>query len=55
MRKLKLRALAGVGLAAALVVASSTSAMAAVDTSRLSTTIVGEGSDNTYEVMNDLD
>jgi hypothetical protein len=49
------RALFGVTLVAAMLAASAGSAMAAVDTNRVSRTIVGVGSDNTYEVMNDLD
>ena len=54
LRKM-LRVLTGASIAGALVVSASTQASAAIDTSRVSTTITGVGSDTTYEVMNDLD
>jgi len=50
-----LRALLGVGVAAGLVVSMSGVASAAPDTTRVSRTVVGIGSDTTYEVMNALD
>jgi len=50
-----LRAILGAGVAAGLVVTMSGVASAAPDTSRRSQTIVGIGSDTTYEVMNALD
>src|SRR5262245_23063700 len=55
MRKSLIRAALGAGLATALVVSVTGPASAAPDTSRVSQTIVGVGSDTTYEVMNDLD
>lgn len=55
MRKSLIRAAFGAGLATALVVSMTGTASAAPDTSRVSQTIVGVGSDTTYEVMNDLD
>src|SRR5262245_2965586 len=45
----------GAAVAAATLIWSSAGALAQVDTTRPSRTIVGVGSDNTYEVMNDLD
>jgi ABC-type phosphate transport system substrate-binding protein len=50
-----LRAMLGAGVAVGLVVAMSGVATAAPDTSRVSRTVVGIGSDTTYEVMNALD
>jgi len=50
-----IRALLGAGVAAGLVVAMSGVASAAPDTSRVSRTVTGIGSDTTYEVMNALD
>src|SRR5215470_14606561 len=55
MRKSLIRAALGAGLATALVVSVTGTASAAPDTSRVSQTIVGVGSDTTFEVMNDLD
>ena len=55
MRGTMLRAILGAGVAAGLVVTMSGVASAAPDTSRRSQTIVGIGSDTTYEVMNALD
>jgi hypothetical protein len=55
MRRTVLRAVASAGIAAGLVVSMSGLASAAPDTSRRSQTVVGIGSDTTYEVMNDLD
>jgi hypothetical protein len=54
MRMLKLRAVIGASIAAALLATGATGASAAVNTSRQSRTIVGVGSDNTYEFHNDL-
>jgi hypothetical protein len=50
-----LRVLMGASIAGALVVSASTQASATIDTTRVSTTIVGVGSDTTYEGMSDLD
>jgi ABC-type phosphate transport system substrate-binding protein len=50
-----LRAILGAGVAAGLVVTMSGVASAAPDTTRVSRTVVGIGSDTTYEVMNALD
>jgi ABC-type phosphate transport system substrate-binding protein len=50
-----LRAIFGAGVAAGLVVTMSGVALAAPDTTRVSRTVVGIGSDTTYEVMNALD
>ncbi len=50
-----LRVLMGASIAGALVVSASAQASAAVSTTRKSVTIVGVGSDNTYEAMNDID
>lgn len=56
MRKSLLRAVAGTGIAVALVSGSSGVALAVnVDTTRVSQTITGVGSDTLYEVQNDLD
>jgi hypothetical protein len=55
MLKKMLRVLMGASIAGALVVSASTQALAAADTARPSRTIVGVGSDATYEGMNDLD
>jgi len=55
MRGTMLRAILGAGVAAGLVVTMSGVASAAPDTSRVSRTVVGIGSDTTYEVMNALD
>ena len=55
MRKSVLRAVFGAGVATAMVVSMSGVASAAPDTSRVSRTVVGVGSDTTYEVMNALD
>ena len=56
MRKSLLRAVAGTGIAVALVAGSSGVALAVnVDTTRVSQTITGVGSDTLYEVQNDLD
>ena len=55
MRRSVLRAAMGAGIAVGLVVFTSGIASAAPDTSRVSQTIVGVGSDTTYEVMNRLD
>jgi len=55
MRKSVLRAVFGAGIATAMVVSMSGVASAAPDTNRVSRTIVGVGSDTTYEVMNALD
>jgi hypothetical protein len=49
------RVLGGAMLAAGLLLSVASPASAAVSTTRESETIVGVGSDNTYEVMNDLD
>lgn len=54
LRKM-LRVLAGASIAGALVMTAATQAGAAVSTSRVSKTVVGVGSDTTYEGMNDLD
>ena len=54
MRKL-LRAFAGAGIAAAMVVLTGPAASAAVDTNRQPQVLIGVGSDTTYELMNDLD
>ncbi len=50
-----LRAILGAGVAVGLVVTMSGVASAAPDTTRVSRTVVGIGSDTTYEVMNALD
>jgi ABC-type phosphate transport system substrate-binding protein len=55
MRGTMLRAILGAGVAAGLVVTMSGVASAAPDTTRVSRTVVGIGSDTTYEVMNALD
>lgn len=55
MHKRALRALFGASIAVGLVVSASGVASAAPDTARVSQTIVGIGSDTTYEVMNRLD
>ena len=55
MRGTMLRAILGAGVAAGLVVTMSGVASAAPDTSRRSQTVVGIGSDTTYEAMNALD
>ena len=56
MRKSLLRAVAGTGIAVVLVAGSSGVALAVnVDTTRVSQTITGVGSDTLYEVQNDLD
>jgi ABC-type phosphate transport system substrate-binding protein len=55
MRKSVLRAMFGASIAVGLVVSGSGVASAAPDTSRVSQTIVGVGSDTTYEAMNRLD
>ena len=55
MRGTMLRAILGAGVAAGLVVTMSGVASAAPDPNRRSQTIVGIGSDTTYEVMNALD
>ena len=54
LRKM-LRVLMGASVAGALVVSASTPAGATASTTRVSTTIIGVGSDTTFEVMNDLD
>ncbi|HUL85027.1 MAG TPA: hypothetical protein VLX89_05860, partial [Actinomycetota bacterium] len=56
MRKPLFGAIAGAALAVAVVVGSTGIAQAAnVDTSRISQTITGVGSDTLYEVQSDLD
>jgi ABC-type phosphate transport system substrate-binding protein len=55
MRVSMLRAVLGAGIAAGLVVTMSGVASAAPDDTRVSRTVVGIGSDTTYEVMNALD
>jgi ABC-type phosphate transport system substrate-binding protein len=54
-RRRAMRLSIGAGVVAATLILASAGATAAVDTGRPSRTIVGVGSDNTYEVMNDLD
>src|SRR5580765_3310017 len=55
MRGTLLRAILGAGVAAGRVVTMTGVASAAPDTTRVSRTVVGIGSDTTYEVMNALD
>ena len=54
LRKM-LRVLMGASIAGALVVSAGTQAGATPDTSRVSKTVLGVGSDTTYEGMDDLD